>query len=148
MELLSPKVGYRLKPYIWRGFRKLRKMKLCSGLRYSRDWSWLYEIGIEGSLPLTVLPCVNRGLPSLVILRPSDCSRKESLLTGAVSHIQILSSKHAHIHLPVYFIHTLQCKDSKAMLKARVLLWEEVKFVMQPGMSMGTGCRKRCEPYS
>lgn len=93
-------------------------------------------------MPLTVLPCVNRGLPSLVILRSSDCSRKESLLTGAVSHMQILSSKHAHIHLPVHFIHALQCKDSKTMLRARVLLWEEVKFVMQPGMSMGTDYRK------
>lgn len=119
MELLSPKVGYRLKPYIWRGFRKLCKMKLCSRLRYSRDWSWLYEIDIEGSLPFIVLPFVDRGLPSLVILCPSDCSRKESLLTGAISHIQILSFKHAHFHLPVYFTHTLQCRDSKTMLKHR-----------------------------
>lgn len=144
MELLSSKVGYRLKPSIWRGFRKLHKMNLCSGLRYSRDWSWLYELGIEGSLPPSVLPCVNRGLPSLVILCPSDCSRKESLLTGAVSHIQMLSSKHTHIQPPVHSRHTLQCKDSKTMLRAWVLLWEEVKFVMQPGMSNGDRLQEKC----
>lgn len=94
-------------------------------------------------MPLIMLPGVNRSLTqpgnSYVLF---GYSRKKSLLAGAISHTQFISSNHAHIHL-VHIMHThSQRKASKMMLRARALLWEEVKLVMQPGMSVGTGCRK------
>lgn len=60
-----------------------------------------FRTWLGGTLRLTVFPCANGSLTqpgnSYTLF---DCSRKEGLLVGAVSHTQIILSHHKHIHLP------------------------------------------------
>lgn len=67
-------------------------------------------------------------------------SRKEGLLVGAVSHMQIILSHHKHIHLPAR-VHAhactrthSQCEGNRMMGRKWAVFWEAVKLAMQPVM--------------